>query len=342
MVGCGWPGLRRPWMGDHAMNPNLSRRTIIASGAGFLAAPALAQPTCQLGLPGHVKGSPVWLDLDQVELDAAYRQEVYQPHTDAVNGRLAALSFDLRLRRGYPERAAYGEHPDEGLDIYRAEATGAPVFVFVHGGIWRYLDAANAGFAAEMFMDRGVHFVALDFSDVVDLGGDLGALADQVRRGIAWVARNAESFGGDPGRIYVGGHSSGGHLAAVAMTTDWAEHGLPADTLKGGLCLSGMYDMEPVRLSWRRNYLAFTDAMEEAMSPQRHLDRIDAPVVVAYGTLETPEFQRQGRDFAAALEAAGKPVTLVVARDHFHQDTWEALGNPYGTSGRAALAMMGL
>lgn len=324
------------------MNPVLSRRTLIASGAGLLAAPALAQSPCQLGLPGHVKGPPVWLDLDQVELDAAYRQEAYQPHTDAVNGRLSALSFDLRLRRGYPERAAYGEHPDEALDIYRAEATGAPVFVFIHGGIWRYLNAAMSGFAAEMFMDRGAHFVALDFSDVVTVGQDLSVLADQVRRGIAWVVRNAESFGGDPDRVSIGGHSSGGHLAAVAMATDWTEFDLPADAVKGGLCLSGMYDMEPVRLSWRRTYIAFTDAMEEAMSPQRHLDRITAPVVVAYGTLETPEFQRQAEDFAAALEAAGKPVELVVAREHFHQDTWEALGNPYGTSGRAALAMMGL
>lgn len=324
------------------MSPAVSRRVLLASGAGLLAAPALGQPACELGLPGHVKGPPVWRDLDQVELDAAYDQEAYQPHTAAVNGRLSALSFDLRLRRGYPERAAYGEHPDEGLDIYRADAAGAPVFVFVHGGLWRYLDAAMSGFAAEMFLDRGAHFVALDFSDVVALGGDLSALADQVRRGIAWVARNAEGFGGDSGRIYVGGHSSGGHLAAVAMATDWTGYGLPADLLKGGLLMSGMYDMEPVRLSWRREYIAFTDAMEEAMSPQRHLGRIAAPVVVSYGTLETPESQRQAKDFAAALEAAGKPVTLVTGRDYFHQDMWETLGNPYGPNGRAALGLMGL
>ena len=321
----------------------LTRRAALGAGAGLLAAPALAQPTCDYGLPeDRAKGPPVWLDLDQEALDAAYRQEDYQPHQDEVNGRLSALSFELRLRRGYPERATYGEHPEEGMDIYRASATGAPVFVFVHGGIWRYLDAAMSGFAAEMFNDRGAHFVALDFSDVVELGGDLGRLADQVRRGIAWVVNNVANFGGDPGRVFVGGHSSGGHLAAVALTTDWAEFGLPADAVKGGLCMSGMYDMAPVRLSWRRAYLAFDDAMEAAMSPQRHLSRINAPVVVSYGTLETPEVQRQAKDFAAALEAAGKPVELVVGRDYFHQDIWETLGNPYGPNGRAALALMGL
>jgi arylformamidase len=289
-----------------------------------------------------VKGPPVWLDLDQHELDAAYRQEVYQPLLDEINSRISSLSFDLRLRRGYPERATYGGHRDEGMDIYRATAERAPVFIFIHGGTWRFGNAGDSGFEAEMFMDRGAHFVALDFSDVREANNDLGILADQVRRGIAHVVQNAESFGGDPDQVYIGGHSSGGHLAAVALTTDWSEHGLPPDAIKGGLVMSGMYDLEPVRLSWRRTYIAFTDAMEDAMSPQRHLDRITAPVVVSYGTLETPEFIRQAKDFAAALETAGKPVELVVGSNYFHQDMWETLGNPYGPNGRAALAMMGL
>jgi arylformamidase len=112
--------------------------------------------------------------------------------------------------------------------------------------------------------------------------------------------------------------------------------------VKGGLLLSGMYDIEPVRLSFRSNYVAFSDEMEESMSPQRHLDMITAPLVVSYGTLETPEFQRQAQDLAAALEAAGKPVQLVTGRDYFHQDMWETLGNFYGPNGRAALALMGL
>lgn len=322
----------------------LTRRAALAAGASLFAAPALAQTACQYGLPpGHVKGPPVWLDLDQEELDAAYRQEVYQPLLDEINARIYSLSFDMRLRRGYPERATYGDHPDEGMDIYRANAERAPIFVFIHGGTWRFGSAGESGFEAEMFMDRGAHFVALDFSDVREANNDLGVLADQVRRGIAWVVRNAESFGGDPDRIYIGGHSSGGHLAAVALTTDWAgEFGLPADAVKGGLVMSGMYDMKPVRLSYRRNYIAFTDEMENAMSPQRHIDRITVPVVVSYGTLETPEFQRQAKDFAAALDAAAKPVQLVVGREYFHQDMWETLGNPYGPNGRAALGMMGL
>lgn len=163
-----------------------------------------------------------------------------------------------------------------------------------------------------------------------------------VRRAVAWVYRNAAGFGGDPARLYIGGHSSGGHLCAVALATDWAaEFSLPLDAI-GGLCMSSMFDMKPVRLSWRRHYIAFTDAMEDAMSPQRHIDRLAAPVVVTYGSYETPEFQRQSRDFVAAVKAAGRPVTLIRATNYHHNEMAETLGSPYAPNGRAALALMGL
>ena len=127
------------------------------------------------------------------------------------------------------------------------------------------------------------------------------------------------------------------------LITDWAkDFGLPADLVKGALLGSGMYDLKPVRLSKRGAYVKFTDAMEEQLSSQRHLDRINCPVVLAHGTYETPEFQRQTRDFAAALEAAGKPVTLIVAEGYNHFELPETLANPYGILGRAALKLMGL
>jgi len=168
-------------------------------------------------------------------------------------------------------------------------------------------------------------------------------MADQVRRAVAWVYRNARSFGGDPGRLYVSGHSSGAHLAAVVLTTDWVrELELPADIVKGGLCSSGMYDLRAVRLSARSGYVTFTDEMEQALSPQRHLDRLTAPVIVSHGTAESPEFQRQARDFAAALRAAGKPVTFLVGEDYNHFEVIETLATPYGLLGRAALEQMKL
>ncbi|MFZ3251581.1 MAG: alpha/beta hydrolase, partial [Pseudolabrys sp.] len=168
-------------------------------------------------------------------------------------------------------------------------------------------------------------------------------MADQVRRGIAWIYKNAASFGGDANRLYVGGHSSGGHLCGVALVTDWQkDFGLPANMVKGGLCMSGMYDMKPVRLSKRSSYVKFTDMMEQAMSSQRQLDKLQAPIIVTYGTNETPEFQRQNRDFAAAVKAVGKPVEVIEAPNYNHFEMCESLGNPYGPNGRAALKLMEL
>ena len=168
-------------------------------------------------------------------------------------------------------------------------------------------------------------------------------MAEQVRRAVAWVHRNAKGFGGDADRIYVSGHSSGGHLAGVILTTDWPkDFNLPSDTVKGGLCCSGMFDLKPVRLSARSSYVKFTDEMEQALSPQRHLDKLNAPLIVAYGTLETPEFQRQSRDFAAAVKAAGKPVQLIVADGYNHFEVIETLANPLGILGRAVLEQMNL
>src|SRR6202030_666789 len=154
---------------------------------------------------------------------------------------------------------------------------------------------------------------------------------------------NAVRFGIDTTQLYVGGQSSGGHLAAVALTTDWPrDFGLPADIIKGGMCISGMYDLTPVQLSARSNYVKFDDATVVALSPIRHLDRLHAPLVVAYGTSETPEFQRQNREFAAAVETAGKKVRLLVGEHYNHFELPETLGNPYGLLGRAALDLMGL
>jgi arylformamidase len=240
-------------------------------------------------------------------------------------------------------RASYGPTEVEKLDIYRAKRPKAPTFVFIHGGAWLGGEAKNYGDSAELFVNAGANYVVLDFIAIKAAGGDLRVMADQVRRGVAWAYKNIASYDGDPDRFYIGGHSSGGHLCGVTLVTDWQkEFGLPPDMIKGGLCMSGMYDMKPVRLSKRSTYVKFTDEMEESMSSQRHLALLRAPIVVTYGTNETPEFQRQSRDFAAAIKSAGKPVQLIEATGYNHLEMAESLGHPFGPNGRAALAMMKL
>ena len=316
------------------------RRLLQASVAGTVLAAGGVAFAQQAVKP---KGPAVWLDMDQAELDAAYDQIKYAPNLPQITRRYATNSDAVRARLGAPRRVSYGPSAIEALDVYATKRANAPIHIFIHGGAWRGGLAKDSGYPAELFVRAGAHYVVPDFINVLEANGNLMAMAEQVRRAVAWVYRNADTFGGDANRIYVSGHSSGGHLAGVVLTTDWRkEFGLPPDIVKGGLCCSGLFDLKPVRLSFRSSYVKFTDEVEQALSPQRHLDKLNAPLVLAYGTLETPEFQRQSRDFAAAVKAASKPVELLVGEGYNHFEMPETLANPYGLLGRAALAQMRL
>ena len=290
----------------------------------------------------RVKGPLVWLDMDQQELDDAYDQAVYAPNRDLVRARRVANNKIARARMAAPDRRAYGPTEIEQVDIYRTRTPNAPIMMYIHGGAWKGGRSEQVAYMAEPFIHNGVHFIAIDFNNCLEVGGSLFPMIDQVRRAIAWVYQNAQSFGGDPQRLYVTGHSSGGHLAGCVAITEWEKMGLPRDIVKGILCASGMYDLKAPRLSKRSKYVAFTDEMEHELSPQRHLDRINAPITITYGSLETPEFQRQGRDFHAALVKAGKPVRLYVGEAYNHFETQETMHSPWGLMGHAAFELMGM
>jgi len=309
----------------------MNRRNFLATGAALAAGSALAQ------------APKVFLDYDQAALDAAYDQSKYAPNLQQVIKRYASNSELTRSRLGAPRRVAYGAQPIEQLDIYRTPRANAPVHVFIHGGAWRSGVAKDYAFPAEMFVAAGAHYVVPDFAWVQDAGGGLAPISDQIRRALAWVARNAASFGGDASRIYVSGHSSGGHQAAVLATTDWKrDFGLPPDIVKGYVLISGIYELYPVSLSARASYVKFDERTLADLSALRHLERIAAPVAIVYGTLETPEFQRQSREFAEALRRASKPVQLIVADGYNHFEVMESLANPFQFAGRAALEQMKL
>lgn len=317
---------------------HLTRRTVLAGAATIAGGAAFAQSA-----PPAAKGPLVWLDMDQAALDKAYDQAPWAPNAAYLGKRRVALSEQTRQRLGAPKRFTYGSTPIEGLDLFATRRPNAPINVYIHGGAWRVGMAKDAAYYAELFVNAGAHYVALDFNNVIETKGNLMPLARQVRAGIAWVYKNAASFGGDPNRIYVSGHSSGGHLAGTTLIADWQkDFGVPADVIKGALLSSGMYDLKPVRMSARSSYVKFTDEMENALSTQRHLAKITCPVVCTYGTLETPEFQRQSRDFAAAMKAAGKPVQLLVGPEYNHFEIMDTLASPYGLCGRAVLEQMKL
>jgi arylformamidase len=316
-----------------------TRRTVLAVAAGGA---AVAASSAALAQQPRTKGPLIWLDMDQQALDDAYDQMVYAPNRDQVGKRRIANSDKARAILGAPERVAYGPTEIEKLDIYRSKRANAPVNIFVHGGAWRANRAADYAFLAEPFVNAGAHLIVLDFTNVDDAGGSLFPMVEQVHRAVGFVYKNARSLSGDPDRLYLSSHSSGSHIGGCVVTHDWRKENLPTDILKGAMLGSGMYDLKPVRLSKRSKYVKFTDEMEEALSAQRHLDQLATPLILAHGTYETPEFQRQTRDFYAAVKAAGKPVELLVGEGYNHFEMLETLANPYGLLGRAVLAQMKL
>jgi len=164
-----------------------------------------------------------------------------------------------------------------------------------------------------------------------------------------WSSRRHALFGGNLNEWSERGGSRGllmsrpGSPGTLALLTDWkSDFGLPDDAIKGAVLSSGLYDLKAVRLSARSKYVAFTDDIEQRFSTQRHIDRIRTPLVLAHGSYETPEFKRQTRDFAKAVEDAGKPCQFFVNENYNHFEMMETFGNPYGLLGRAVVTQMEL
>lgn len=318
----------------------LDRRTLLVGIGATAVMPGLTSAAAQTGNEAAPK---VWLDMDQKALDDAYDQPKYAPNIQQVIRRYASISDAMRIRVGEPKRAAYGPSAIEALDIFSPKQANAPIHIHIHGGAWRQRPASDYAFPGEMLMHAGAHYVVPDFISVDESNGELAPMVEQVRRTIAWTVRNAASFGGDPARVYLSAFSSGAHLAGVALLTDWhKDYDLPSDVIKGAVLSSGLYDLKAVRLSARSKYVKFSDDVEEAFSTQRHLAKIRTPLFLAHGSYESPEFQRQTRDFAAALKTSGKPVQYVVNPNFNHFEMMETFGNPYGLLGRAVLEQMQL
>jgi arylformamidase len=286
---------------------------------------------------------PVWMGMHQTDLDTAYDQTKYALNMKEVLDRFAENSTALRARIGEPLHFKYGEATEESLDFFAASQPTGPTLLFIHGGAWCAGYAKNYAFLAEPFLHAGVNVLIAEFAHVQDSELGLATMTDQICRAIVWTYQRGEGVGIDPNQLYIAGHSSGAHLAACAATTDWpAEYNVSANIIRGVFCCSGLYDLKPVRLSSRNQYLQLTDEIEHNCSPERHLRRLNAPLIIAYGTLESPEFIRQSQSFAATAKAAEKSVALLTLDGCNHFEILETLIAPNSVLLSALLTQMTL
>lgn len=284
----------------------------------------------------------VYRGFDQEALDREYRARatVSEAEFDRAVARYAADSARARARLNCRLDAAYGAHPDEVVDVFPA-GEGAPVFFYIHGGYWRMLSHKDSAFMAETFVGLGAAVVAVNYS--LAPAADLDAIVGQCRAALAWVRREAASFGADPERIFVAGSSAGGHLTGAMIAGGWHEAlGAPPDVVKGACALSGLFDLEPVRLAEPNQWIGLDPESARRNSPIHHLPDRGCPLVVSYGGNETAEFKRQTEDFARAWRAAGFPCTPVDMPECNHFDIVFDFQNPEGRLTRAVRAMMGI
>jgi arylformamidase len=280
----------------------------------------------------------VWQDLDQASLDRAYDQAQWASNIAEVMSRCAARSQALRDSRGLPQRLVYGVGANEQLDFFSCGKAGAPLLVFVHGGAWRSGLAQDYAFVAGPLLAAGVHVAVLDFDAVQNCGGELLTMAAQVRAAVLWLQAQVAQLGADPARLHLAGHSSGAHLAAAVATGDdqtWAA--LPLCSLT---CLSGIYELEPVRRSARSRYVAFSDDSVQRLSPARHAHRLRCPALVAHGTLESPQFQWQAQAWAQALGDADAAVQAFSVPPLNHFEMLESLAQADSPTTHALLALL--
>jgi len=287
------------------------------------------------------QGPLVFMSYDQAMLDACYDQNVWAPNRDQVHERVKLACEQTRHVLGQPQRFTYGSTPIETIDIFSCGKTHAPVCIYIHGGAWRAGSAALNAAPARMCVDADVHYAVVDFTNVIETKGDLRPMVDQVRRACLWIYHNAHMFGGDAQKLYVHGHSSGGHLTGVLLTTDWQTlYGIDTPLFAAGMVSSGMYDLMPVRLSARSRYVTFTDEIVESFSSIRHVHHVSCPIVVSYGSCESPEFIRQNQEFAQMLRAHGHKVHEQCAIGYNHFELAETFANPYGILGRTLLNLV--
>lgn len=282
---------------------------------------------------------------EQARLDRNYNARAPIADFDAV-----LRGFDensARARQDVPCRLdlAYGPHRDETCDVFLPPAAGkgagAPVMLFLHGGYWRMLTKKENSFVARALSPAGAVTMVNTYS--LCPGVHLDVIVRQCRAFVAWAWRHAAEFGGDPRRLFVSGHSAGGHLVGMMLATDWpGEYGLPAEIIKGAVACSGLYDLRPLARAYIREWLHLNEMQAERNSPLLQPPRGKAPVILTVGGAEPAGFLAQTQAYRAKLQSLGVPVAVVDHPGHDHFSVWNEIMKPDSALTRATLKLMGL
>ncbi|MEA3155111.1 MAG: arylformamidase [Betaproteobacteria bacterium] len=268
-----------------------------------------------------------------------YNNRLAIPNAADYNARAKRLSTEARLLLPCTLDVAYGSSPRERLDIFPGRGPGPhPLLIFIHSGYWRSRDKSEFSFIAPPFVAAGVT-VALPSYDLAP-GVTVEKIVQQMLAAVAWLYRNAGQHEIDRNRIFVAGHSAGGHLAAMMLAAQWREYGsdLPPDLLKGGYAISGVYDLLPLLQFSFNDDIGLDADSARKVSPLTYRPAHPVALYTAVGALESDEFKRQAHELQHAW--AHCHTEHMEARSCHHLSILEAIGNKRHPLFHSMLRMM--
>jgi arylformamidase len=249
----------------------------------------------------------------QEQIDLEYDVEASVPDFTIYANMFVGESEKVRQEMNCMLDVRFGPSLDETLDIFPAADPDAPILVFVHGGYWRMLTSKEFSFVARGPVTRGYTVIVTNYSLCPKVSID--EITRQSRAALAWLRTTDLRFNGNRDRIFVSGHSAGGQQTAELLGTDWkGEYGLNEDIIKGGISISGIFDLRPLRYSFVQPKLLLTHDTIERQSPLFHLPKKAPPLLVSVGGDESNEFRRQSSEYYAAWCSAG------LNGEYFEQD----------------------
>jgi arylformamidase len=280
----------------------------------------------------------VYRNFNQEQLDQQYNVRAGIPGFQDIFQAWEKTSAGFRRANPVRENLAYGADIKQALDFFPARSTGRPLLVFIHGGYWQSLDKSDFSYVAAPYLQHDVNVAVVNYRLAPDVG--MADIVRDNRDAVAWLYRHAGELGFDANRIFISGHSAGGHLTATLAGTDWETLGVPADVVKGGCAISGLYDLEPIRLCYLNKAVRLTEADVASYSPIHHLPMVKLPMILTVGGDESPEYHRLQREYQALLTECGFDVQVVPQDGGHHFDAVDLLGNSNGALAAAVLRMI--
>jgi arylformamidase len=274
------------------------------------------------------------------EMEYQYNPRVSVPEFPELAKIRAAQARKVRDTANAWLNLPYGNSPRETLDIYAAEKAGGPVLIYIHGGYWRTGSKEDNCNFVPTFTRRGVTVVLIEYDLCPQV--TVTDIVRQTRSSIAWVYKNIVLYGGNPTKLFVSGHSAGGHLTAMALAHDWTKEGLPADLIKGAMATSGVYDLDMVMEISVQEEVRMTPEIAKQNSPFLTPPRVKCPLLVAVGGDEPKGWQQMSKDYFEFCKQHGMIVEYLVEPDANHYTMTEHLLDDARPLTQAMIRQMGL